>query len=178
MDWFVKSQNNKDDYFYDYTYMCDLKKDILTVYYYGKKLFSIIRDKIEYYKYIFANEEKIYNVICYNEKQANNSNDWLMAMKKLCRECNTIEQVKQKVANFKPKLYIDVCKFADCWQNSYIRKVKRISDDSIVAEFVISKLSATEYRLSIKYPYCRETIMYKDGVKTPSSLKTYKKRNR
>jgi len=169
MDWFITNKNSANDYFYDYSYIYDTKKDVLKVYYYGKILFTIHREEIPFYKYLFENENKLYPAIVYDEKICSLNKDWEKEIRKFCKNNNSIDAIDSFINNFKPKIYIINYKITDCWDNSYKKEIRDIDNDSVIATFIISKNYKKGYNLCIQYPYIRDYVFVDSKTTAPRS---------
>lgn len=153
---FVASSKNEGTFFYDYSYIYDVDKDILKVYYYGKFVFKIQRENISLYKFIFENGNKLYPALTFNEKTYMKDKDYYKELKKVLKANPTIEDM-QKIADKQPLLFIENYRTSDVWGGeAYQRKVKDITDKEI-AKFIIAK-EFGKYVLSIQLPFIRNQI--------------------
>ena len=159
-DGLIASKNNENSYFYNYSYIYDISKDILKVYYYGNLYLTIKREDIPFYRYFIAKDE-LYKELSYDEKTCALSKDYIKEVKKFLKTNPTIEDIDNIVNNFKVKLFISTGKIADCWGNGSYKKVITDTNYNEVATFIVSKESwSKKWHLSIQLPFIRNTIFY------------------
>lgn len=161
-EFLIKNKSNINEYFLDYTYMYDINKKILKVYSYGELLYSIRKEDIQLYKFLFNNNELFYS-ICYNSKTASLDKDFNKEIKKVMRKNPSIEDLKN-IHHKEPKIFISTGKIGDVWDNSYKKLVK--DKKSYIATFIIME-SFGKYELLIQLPFIRNCIF--KGTSSPKS---------
>lgn len=156
----IDSKNNENTFFYDYSYIYDISKDVLKVYYYGKLYLTIKREDIPFYRHFIDNDE-LYKELSYDEKTCTLSKDRIKEVKKFLKTKPTIEDIDNIVNNFKPKLFISDFRISDCWGNGSYKKVVNDMNYNEIATFIVSKdFGSPKWSLAIQLPFVRNTIFY------------------
>ena len=158
--WYVRSSENKDDFFHDYAYEYDLSSRKLNVYHFGDKALTITGDKVNLYRYLFENEEKLYYPLCLNKRSMTLKNDFYEELQAKLKVGWDIEDFKELVEKSPSVLYIDSFRLKD-------HTMANSSDRSFVKMIELSdktdrmKIIAQDYgsfKLYLQTPFSRDPL--------------------
>lgn len=155
-DLIIKNKENIDNFFVCYSYLYDINKDNLKIYYYGELLYTISRIDIDLYKYIFDSEDILWQALSYDEKTCSHKNDFHKEIKKLLKTKPEISDIKNIVDNYdESNLTISEGRISDCWDNHYKKEVK--NNKGLIAVFIIGEFYG-KYDVSIQLPFIRNRV--------------------
>ena len=151
-----KNRNYVEEYGYEY----DKQRDILNIYYYGKKVAVVTKENVSKWLLVANNEGHLFDVLCYDEKKMHTE----YCLEKLYKMLSEMDlQQIQKAVNTKPEHIFEVEDYhmVDVWHRperpSYIKEVKIRSTGRKIT-FICSG-ERNKWNIYIQLPYVRICVL-------------------
>lgn len=169
-DWVIRSKDNGDNFFLDYSYVCDIKKNTLTVYYFGENLLTVHHEDIPLYRFIFEKDNELYRALSWDEEKWAHVKDYRKELKKLLKNLQG-ETSESMLAIFKalidgyqdPLFVMPDLRYKDvsrCWYGKDMYRVHIASGDHSNCGFEIFVMKAYgTIDAVVQLPWCRRLLL-------------------
>lgn len=117
-DWYVKNNDNKDEYFTDYAYELNGDKGELTVFHYGDKALTIPYEQISLYQFIFEHEDSLYAPVCLDEKSMTLKKDFYRELRRMIKDGADEDSFQNIMNQNEGLLYMDQGRCVDPWNRN------------------------------------------------------------
>lgn len=107
MDWIIKTEANKNEFFQDYAYVYNEKKDTLTVYNYGDLAFKITRDDIPVCEYVFEHDNDLYDRWAFDKNRLEYVEDTYKKFRSMLRSHAALSDYEALVATKVDSFYLE-----------------------------------------------------------------------
>lgn len=175
--WYIKTKESKQNFFIDYVYEYNFSNNVLTVFQYGKKLFTIPHDKLSFYKALFE-ANKLWEELTYDYDTLACTKNYEKELKKFLEKSPTVEDIKEIKDSFNPAFTLSISKCRDVWADTYIKTLTNHRTHKSIS-FYICKDTKRGYSIYIQTPFLRkqltlsEQTYYKSEKKILSVLITH-----
>lgn len=168
--WYIKSKDNKDDFFNDYAYEYESASGNLNIYHYGDKALAFKPDQFPLSKFIFEHEYELYCPLILDEKSMSLKKDFYKEVRAMLRS-GASETDFQAVIDKKPSvLYLDYGRIVDSWNRNSRSFNKRVCDSKTNQKlmFHVSEDYSGRFSLYICSPFFRKPFG-KQNLSSPTA---------
>lgn len=160
-DWYIRSAQNKDDYFVDYCYEFNPNRQELNLFHFGEKALTIPYNQIPLYRFLFEHEEKLYYPLSLDERSMALKKDFYKEIRSMVKAGASIHDFQEIMDRNPSVLYLSYGRMKDPWDmtsQSFNKDVRDSSGNKL--KFHISE-SFGKIQLYVQTPFIRAPIPHR-----------------